>query len=452
MSKIRSRIYQIVQYEKHPITGEDLNFNESVIKLGLKKREKGLLGWAYVRHDKDEYVVGDDIPDGKFVGDLRPPHWHLILMFKSQAELSSVAKTFGVAEQYVDKMVGQGAFYDGVYYLTHEDNKQRELGKTVYDRSKIVVQPYDEATLDEFWQVVDDRELKRLKSIPQGVKIDKYIKQLNDGKLTLKELYKKDSVLATKNSQLFKKARALGLENATPPSVRVNYYLQGNAGAGKTLSAKMLARSLYPDKEDDEIFFVVGDGSVPFDGYDGQPVIIWDDWRAKDILTKFDRGTVWKLFAVNPDKISVNVKYSHVNLINAVSIITSVTPFKKFIDDLAGKYTDNKRQVHEAEDKNQGYRRFPVFLEITKESYQMYVSLAMKDGEYEKYQPIVSVQNNIIELAQNPTPQNIDKVMSPVKRVHQTIEDKYSQKSEMKEIDVTIEYHNKQQLDLFGDD
>ncbi len=35
---------------------------------------------------------------------------------------------------------------------------------------------------------------------------------------------------------------------------------------------------------------------VAFDKYDGQPVIIWDDWRAKDLLS---RVTVWKIFAIN---------------------------------------------------------------------------------------------------------------------------------------------------------
>ncbi len=41
---------------------------------------------------------------------------------------------------------------------------------------------------------------------------------------------------------------------------------------------------------------------LAFDKYDGQPAIIWDDWRAKDLLSKFDRGMQWKIFAINPEK------------------------------------------------------------------------------------------------------------------------------------------------------
>ena len=62
--------FEIVQYEKNRTTGEDLNFNENVILAGLAKG-KGLKNWAYIVHDKDVYVEGDDIPEGQFVGDKR---------------------------------------------------------------------------------------------------------------------------------------------------------------------------------------------------------------------------------------------------------------------------------------------------------------------------------------------------------------------------------------------
>ena len=45
---------------------------------------------------------------------------------------------------------------------------------------------------------------------------------------------------------------------------------------------------------------------------------------------------VWKLFATNPLPTVVNVKYSSVNLINSVNIMTSVVEFHKFMNKLAG--------------------------------------------------------------------------------------------------------------------
>ena len=56
-----------MQYEKNPLTGEDLNFNESIIKRGILLKSDSLLAWAYIRHDKDVYNQDDDIPDGKSI-------------------------------------------------------------------------------------------------------------------------------------------------------------------------------------------------------------------------------------------------------------------------------------------------------------------------------------------------------------------------------------------------
>lgn len=444
--KVTSRVYMIVQYEENPLTGEDLGFNEEAIKAGIAKRESGLLSWAYVRHDKDLYLEGDDIPEGKEVGDVRPPHWHVVLQFKSQAELPGVAKAFGVGEQYVDKMTGNGAFYDGVYYLTHEDDKQRTAGKHVYGRDEVILPAGAEA---EIWETIEVREAKRMKKMPQSLSVERYMSKLANGEMTLSEVYDEDKLIYSKNITAFKGARQAFLRYAKPPLVRANYYMQGEAGAGKTIAAKALARTLFPGRDDDQVFFVVGDGAVPFDGYDGQPVIIWDDWRADDILGKFDRGTAWKLFAINPDKISVSVKYGSVNLVNAVSIVTSVKPFHEFIKGLAGKYVDAKRVTHQAEDINQGYRRFPVFMEISKESYNLYASMALTGGEFAEYARLATVNASMVQLAKNLTADNTQLALGVVGKLHSKVNGRYSKLEEPDVIDVKVEMVP-EQIELFG--
>ena len=444
--KVTARVYMIVQYEKHPLTGEDLGFNEEVIKAGIAKREQGLLYWAYVRHDKDVYLDGDDIPEGKEVGDVRPPHWHVVLQFKSQAELPGVAKAFGVEDQYVDKMTGNGAFFDGVYYLTHEDDKQRNAGKHVYGREEVVL---PEGTEAEVWETIETREAKRMKRMPQALSLERYLDKLASGKMTLAEVYDEDKLIYSKNITALKGARQAFLRHSKPPLVRANYYMQGEAGAGKTIAAKALARTLFPGRDDDQVFFVVGDGAVPFDGYDGQPVIIWDDWRADDILGKFDRGTVWKLFAINPDKISVSVKYGSVNLINAVSIVTSVRPFHEFIQGLAGEYVDAKKMTHKAEDINQGYRRFPVFMEISKESYDLYASMALTGGEFAEYTRLATVSASMVQLARNQTTDNNQRALGMVGKLHGKVNGKYSKLEEPEVIDVDVDVVA-EQIELFG--
>ena len=224
--------------------------------------------------------------------------------------------------------------------------------------------------------------------------------------------------------------------------------MQGESGAGKTIAAKALARTLFPGRDDDQVFFVVGDGAVSFDGYDGQPVIIWDDWRADDILGKFDRGTVWKLFAINPDKISVSVKYGSVNLINAVSIVTSVRPFHEFVQGLAGEYIDAKKVTHKAEDINQGYRRFPVFMEISKESYDLYASMALTGGEFAEYQRLATVSASMVKLAKNQTEDNNQRALGVVGQLYGKVNGRYSKQEEPEVIDVEVKAT--EQMALFG--
>ena len=48
--------------------------------------------------------------------------------------------------------------------------------------------------------------------------------------------------------------------------------MQGEAGTGKTTAAVALARSLYPNLPDKELFCIVSQETM-FEEYDGQPVL-----------------------------------------------------------------------------------------------------------------------------------------------------------------------------------
>ncbi len=442
--KIRSRYYMIMQYEKNPLTGEDLFFNEAVIVKGIAERQKSLQAWAYIRHDKDKYNQDDDIPEGKEIGDNRPAHWHVMLHFKNAVEIGSLAKTFGVPENYVEAWRGAGSFLDGIQYLTHEHPRQyQELGKHRYEREEVKF-PSEEIA-QHFWERLDDRTEKLINTLPKAELIEKLMKKINSGEYDLDDVYQKEKLLFNEQEALFKRARRNYLAKKPIPTVRSNYYITGNGGAGKSVAAKAMARSLFPNLPDEKIFFTVGDGRVAFDRYDGQPVIIWDDWRAKDLLSKFDRGTVWKIFAINPEKISLSVKYGEINLTNTVNIITSVQKFQDFIDELAGEYVDRNRTKHKKEDKTQGYRRFPVFIEVTKQSLEIYVSQALSDGEYKEYEKAMKVEASMIEFAQNNTKENLKKIGEPFVKVHKKVEKKHGAEleKEAKDLNVKVEISDK---------
>lgn len=452
VKRVRSRIFMITQYEYNPKTGEDLNFNETVIRKGLETREDSLQAWAYIRHDKDVYNQDDDIPEGKEIGDNRPAHWHVMLQFKNAVEISGIARDFGVSENYVERWQGQGAFLTGIQYLTHEHPRQyQELGKHRYEREEVKFA--SEEIAQHFWERLDDRTERLINTLPKAELIEKLMKKINSGEYDLDDVYQKDKSLFSEQEALFKRARKNYLARKPIPTVRSNYYITGNGGAGKSVAAKAMARSLFPNLPDEKIFFTVGDGRVAFDKYDGQPVIIWDDWRAKDLLSKFDRGTVWKIFAINPEKISLSVKYGETSLTNTVNIITSVQKFQDFIDELAGEYVDRNRTKHKKEDKTQGYRRFPVFVEVTKKALEIYVSQALSDGEYEEYERAMRVEASMVEFAKNNTIENLKKIGEPFVKVHKKVEKKHGAelKKEPKEMNVKVEISDKFK-NFFDDD
>ena len=440
MTDIRARCVMIVQYERNPVTLEDLNFNKNIIEYAIQQRIDSLKAYAYIRHDRCSYISGDDIPLGKKVGDDREPHWHVLLQFKNAVNLDALARSFNVPSNLIKIWRGAGGFLDGIQYLTHEHPKEwEEKGKTRYPREKVFFA--SQKVANYWWDVLDSRTEKRME-LPSKEIYKSIHKKLIEGKIDLDEAYAINAEVFNENEALFKKARRNAIKHMPLPVVRSNYYISGMGGAGKTVAAKALARSLFPGVPDDKIFFVVGDKRVAFDEYNGQPVLIWDDWRPEELLSTFERGTVWKIFAVNPDRISLNVKYGDVTLVNTINIVTSVVPFMQFIDKLSGEYKDSHGSVQPAEDKGQGYRRFPMFIEVTKESLELFVTRAMSGGERSLYEPILRVETVLTDLAKNPTLENSQKVMAPVIEVGEAVKSRFGSMNEEQptEIEAKISY------------
>ena len=122
---ITARVLNIMQYEKHPKTNEEL-INENQIKSALE--HKTIKQWAYIAHTEDVYTEDDELnnPDYK-AGAKKPKHWHIVIRCDRAVELPVIAKWFGIEENYIEVAKGRGAFLDCVEYLTHESETQARL-------------------------------------------------------------------------------------------------------------------------------------------------------------------------------------------------------------------------------------------------------------------------------------------------------------------------------------
>ena len=386
----KARVFFIMQYLKHPETGETL-ITEEQLQEGLD--HKTIKQWAYILHDKDVWNEEDELNDPKHTsGETKPPHYHIAINLpKNNVEVDVIAKWFGVPSNFVEIKRGRGAFLDCVAYLTHEEMKQQELGKFRYDDSEVV-------SNFNWREELTERALSRATYGEDLTLKERLRMKVLNGEMTLHDVKKNYRPSYIADRDMLQKLRMEFISDSPAPIMRHNFYITGGSGVGKGVASICLAHSLFPDIEDEEdLIFRVGAQETSFMGYDGQPVIIWDDFRAGDLIRVLGtRGNVFNVFETNPKKAKQNIKYGAVNLINTVNIVNSVQPYGEFLDGLVGNYTDRNGVVHKAEfdEKKQGERRFVFLIPLRTEDFDILINKGYVDGsdaydEYYKYQNII---------------------------------------------------------------
>ena len=270
------RIFNVMQYEKHPETGETL-LTEEQIRVALLSH-RTVKRWAYICHDKDVYSALDEEQNSDHkAGEIKPRHWHIVLECGSNVEIGVVARWLGVAENFVETAKGAGAFLDCVQYLTHEQEKQQLLGKRLYADSEVKSNFEFRAELDK--RAENRAKYNRDLNLKERIRMEVLLNGM-----TLRQVIDKYPYEFQQDFAYLERCRIRYISKIAPmPRRRINYYVEGSGGIGKGLISRALARALI-DRDnllkDDEIFFEVGADRTSFEGYDGQPVLIWNDCRA----------------------------------------------------------------------------------------------------------------------------------------------------------------------------
>ena len=380
-SKIRKRIFNIVQYERHP-KSQELLINEDKIKEALEKF--GKCEYAYVLHDKD---VNED-------GTEKAKHYHIVIKTENPVSIYTIASRFDILPNFIDIPKGTDAFSECVKYLTHEDEKQQKQGKHRYEDEEI-------KSNFNFRQLIAEYELRKERNEKKAFKNDKtyYFESLRLGYMTLADVEKEDVNFYYANERNLKYFRSLYLTEKSPmPNLRINFYIFGEGGVGKDSMCRALARSLNPGLSDNECFYFVGGNKVAFDSYDGQDVIIWSDFRAKEILESFNDnlGMVYKIFDTHPQKVDLNIKYSKTTLINRYNIINSTQEYTEFLNELSGEVKlESGLVIQEGEDKKQIYRRFPMMIPIRANDFDILVNQGfLGTGSYFEYNEVKNIVAN----------------------------------------------------------
>jgi len=381
-----------MQYENHPETGEHLIDEEVIIKA---LEHKSIKKWAYICHDEDVYSEKDEEDDAKHIqGQKKPPHWHIVMQCSTAVEPTVIAKWLNIKENFVDVPKGVGAFLDCVQYLTHEGDKQQGLGKRLYEDERVKAN-------FKFREELDKRTENRLKYGRDLDPKDQMRHNVMFNGWTLSQCVKADRITYMSDFEKLRKCRLDYIQNrAEAPALRINYYIEGLGGMGKNVASRALARVLCPGLEEEECFFEVGGNNVSFDGYDGQPVIIWNDTRAMDLIMKFGRSEAFDIFDSHPTTANHHIKYGSIRLINSINIINGIQPYEEFLNSLAGEYTNKDGMEFKSEDKGQTYRRFPIILCLREDDFDVLLNKGVANGtrEYNQYIATKHMQGSFQKL------------------------------------------------------
>lgn len=361
---IKSRTFSIMQYEDF--------LTEEKIKAVLSSY-KTIKKWAYIKHDKD---INEETKG------IKKPHFHIVLQFDQLMPHTTIAKWLGIKHNYVEVPIGRNPFLDCVKYLTHESKKQQELGKFLYSDNEVFSNFNFREELDNY------AENKLNSSLRGNGKKEGIRKKVMFNGLKLSEIDVNDYVV---DFSILQKCRLEYLKRfAELPKSRINFYITGGSATGKSLSSRALAKTLVDplnELKDNEVFFPVGQSGALFEGYDGQPVLVWDDLRAMDLLKHFNKnvGAIFNLFDVIPSESQQNIKFSSVKLINSINIVNSVQSFQEFCDTIC--YKNELGGI--SEPAKQIYRRFPFFIELSaSQKYDFFVNKQFfneDEGNYKAY-------------------------------------------------------------------
>lgn len=380
----RYRTFMITQFLREPFS-DDWEDDRKTLKPGIEPwiteeqiadglNHATIKRWAWIWHDRDIYTEQDEIADRNDrikAGDPKFKHVHIMLDIPSKFPISTVARWFNVPPQQVTVMRGRGAFLDGVEYLPHESPRAIEQHKTHYDDDEIHASPgFDFRKELTDLQAHRAKYGKRAGDMTPADTMRMHV--MHDG-WNMKQCRDDDPLTYAKIRSSLPPLRLDYLLDAAPCPFRMNIYVDGPGGMGKTAFCRFLAEMMFPDA--DSAYFTIGnDERVTFDGYDGEPVILWDDVRIGKLIRQFGREGVFRLLDPHPAKDAQQAKHSRVILTNALNIINGSRPYEEFISGLAGTYTDRDGIQHQAEDENQAWRRIPLILCVRSDDFKVLIN------------------------------------------------------------------------------
>nr|WP_011005973.1 Rep family protein [Aster yellows phytoplasma]BAB79697.1 replication protein [Aster yellows phytoplasma] len=284
------------------------------IETILEAKTKAIQNYAYILHDKDTYQNDKEAQlNGKKVGDIKAPHWHIYLGFNYAYDTKHISQWFNTQENFVSKI--KGRFSDALMYMIHANR----LDKHQYDE-KEVISNFDWKS--EAQQDIFNRKYK------MDARLKEIIDKIESGEWKRYDLINKingyeNNIYYTAIKKAFER-RIDFLEEIKREMECV--FITGMSGSGKTTLAKKIA------EDNGYRAYISSASNDVLDNYKGQECIILDDLRSyclvlSDLLKMLDNNTAS----------SVKSRYKNKVLECKLIIITTVKSIDDFFDDIFNK-------------------------------------------------------------------------------------------------------------------
>lgn len=370
----------------------DLNAHADLIRQKLVQNGIDLEEMHSIYHDKDKTVVYDKF-DKELVEKLKEPHIHVLFKTKESQDVETIANAIGVAPEYIEfAKQGKYVYSNMLAYLIHAKDKQKHQ----YSPNEVLTLVGVDykthfANLSSQWKIgalkkTANQKIHNLSDNQLESVIDKILTQeiSRDEILTVPE-YKK---VYARKKQLFERTFEVVAENkyktfqkniTNKKIEKLSIYIYGETGTGKTKFAKELAERI-------QNFIYVYTGEIwdsvslasknPFDDYNGEEIIILDDFRENTLEFK----ECLKVFGPN-EVAPAAARYTNKKIYFHVAIITTTKRPERLFKKAKEDELENIRQF----ERRMGLMINAMFL--TDDDLDLYDLVDLDDYVEKKYIP-----------------------------------------------------------------
>nr|WP_014182591.1 Rep family protein ['Brassica napus' phytoplasma]AEB00650.1 rep ['Brassica napus' phytoplasma] len=288
--------------------------NQPKIENILEAKKNAIQNYAFILHDKDIYQNEKEAQlNGKKIGDLKTPHWHIYLRFNYAYDVKHIAQWFNTEENFVSKI--KGRFSDALMYMIHANRTDKHQ----YDEREVV------SDFDWKSEAQQDIFLRKYKI---DTRLKDILTKIHSGEI--KE-YNITNYISIIEHNIYSAAieKAFKYRTNTLKGIERNMecvFITGMSGSGKTTLAKKIA------KEKNYQTYISSGSNDVLDDYQGQECIILDDLRSysidlSDLIVILDNNTSY----------SVKSRYKNKVLECKLIIITTVKSIDDFFEDIFKK-------------------------------------------------------------------------------------------------------------------